>query len=376
MKNKKKIKNVKMLSGLCDIDRLILEKLDNPSLFNLSLTNKYFNNEIQQLCKKRLQNNYSALYSTYITKQQIQRLKESYFKFYIRNVHYLNKLKNEYGIEYINVTSFDPPAMYRVTKWMREEHNLEAFNYNTNNANVYLLRCHIENKDEVAISTFIDNIFPKALVPESIRLVLIPNVLSRFFIEFNNYNFITPYLKALPLLSRKINLCKYGSKEIIMNILVNEVKNKGEETKKEIFSACAEGAARLGDLKLLKFIKDKSKYENIDTITDVLLSAITNQHYEFFTYYLESLEYLKEPRHQILLTVLYKYVQAIYFLSQEESDNVLHFLSELYLDNGGNKTELFFNLQMTMVISSHRKYMEDFLKEEIHVQDLLEDLLS
>ena len=100
--------DARTFSGIKDVDRKILEQLDDKDLFSVLLTNKYLNNILDNnFWKKRLIKRYPGSVEYKKTKDGATHWK----RYYLTTVYYVNKLKREFNYDYI---SGDPETYYKI----------------------------------------------------------------------------------------------------------------------------------------------------------------------------------------------------------------------------------------------------------------------
>lgn len=95
----------KTFSGIKDVDKKILEELDDKDLLSILLTNKYLNRTIDEIFwRNRLIKKYPGAFS-------YKNIKETWKRYYLRTVYYVNKLKREFNYHYV---SGDPEFYYKI----------------------------------------------------------------------------------------------------------------------------------------------------------------------------------------------------------------------------------------------------------------------
>jgi hypothetical protein len=106
---------MKTFSGIKDVDRKILEELDDKNLFSILLVNKYLNKVADEnFWKRRLISKYPGAFS-YKTekqhnKQTQKRLQTTWKQYYLNTVRYVTEMKNKFDFNY---TSGDPAFYYK-----------------------------------------------------------------------------------------------------------------------------------------------------------------------------------------------------------------------------------------------------------------------
>lgn len=90
---------------LKDTDRLILLEVDDRTLLEILKVNKNLLSLGEETFKKRMELRYPVL-------AKLKPSSDKWAKYYLDMVYYINKLKEDYGIDYIPVSSFDPLEYY------------------------------------------------------------------------------------------------------------------------------------------------------------------------------------------------------------------------------------------------------------------------
>lgn len=331
-----------MISGLWDIDRCILEKiegLEDASLLNMLCLNKRYHDEVQQLCKKKLPKGLLIQYdkkNKQITKEK--KKSETYYRFYIRNKYFLKKLKEKYDIDYIDAPSFKPDAMYRSSKILENVRRKAGLDFNIQDvkkSQFYLLRCHIENGDIDQIDQFVKNVGPNAIGVKQ----FMDTFILECAIEFNRFEIINKY---------------HLSKENIRMIFERGDENRIRETfsssclplntLKDLYEAALEGAASWGNLELFNYIKEEYRIfftnteESMDSKVNILFNAVAHQHYDFFLVYLEN-NFNNEERPSLFLRLIIQYLERVVYISQKEANEILMYLIDKYLSCGYRYTK-------------------------------------
>jgi hypothetical protein len=102
------ILNLEMKTGftqLKDTDRLILEAVDDRTLLDVLKVNRNLLILGEDAFKKRMQLKYPVLVKS-------KPYGKKWTKYYLDMIYYINKLKEDYNIDYIPVSSFDPAGYY------------------------------------------------------------------------------------------------------------------------------------------------------------------------------------------------------------------------------------------------------------------------
>ena len=100
-------------SGIKDVDRKILEKLDDKDLLSILLTNKYLNKILdERFWRNRLIQRYpGAISFKKEEKEEGAGHTQTWKRYYLTTVYYVNKLKREFNYDYI---SGDPEFYYQM----------------------------------------------------------------------------------------------------------------------------------------------------------------------------------------------------------------------------------------------------------------------
>ena len=108
------------LSGIKDVDRIILNKLEDTVLFQVLSLNEEWN----KICDdnffyQRLKDKYPHLYSSYSKNNNNKNVKE----YYIHIMKIINKLKEEFDFNF--TTYGDPEEYYEILSQMRAAENIK-----------------------------------------------------------------------------------------------------------------------------------------------------------------------------------------------------------------------------------------------------------
>ena len=101
---------------LKDTDRLILDAADDRTLLEILKVNRNLLILGEDAFKKRIQRSYPVL-------AKLKPYGMKWAKYYLDMVYYISKLKEEYDIDYIPVSSFDPAGYYVSKQIQKNIHN-------------------------------------------------------------------------------------------------------------------------------------------------------------------------------------------------------------------------------------------------------------
>lgn len=149
------------LSGLRDTDRLILSAVpDDETLLNLMKTNKFLLKEGERIFENRMKNAYPMLASK---KPPL----EKWSRYYLRNMYYINLIKEKYDIPYIPVNSFVPQQIWESLENDMAKHNhleeARVMKWILIYRRKLLLKLYAELGD---LEKFKENIFTSRMLPD------------------------------------------------------------------------------------------------------------------------------------------------------------------------------------------------------------------
>ncbi len=100
--------NPQRVTGSKDVDTIVLKKLDDKSLLSLLQVNKEYESLPDTFFKERLEQRYPFLVP-------YKSSDISWKQYYLKNVHYIGKLKEEYDLDYVSFpgTSSKPEKIYK-----------------------------------------------------------------------------------------------------------------------------------------------------------------------------------------------------------------------------------------------------------------------
>lgn len=95
------------ITGIKDVDLLILQQLEDGEIFNFCLTNKYAN----YLCKEE-----NFWYTRILTKYPLlisfKKEEETWRRFYLKMAYYINKIQEKWDVPYIPSSRYNPEIVY------------------------------------------------------------------------------------------------------------------------------------------------------------------------------------------------------------------------------------------------------------------------
>jgi hypothetical protein len=105
------------ITGSKDTDYVLLQNMGDKELFQTMLINKDKLNLGQKFFEERLRERYPSLI-------KFKNEKETWANYYLRMIHYISKLKEEYNLDYPRKFAFESPRRYLKTlrKNFRPEH--------------------------------------------------------------------------------------------------------------------------------------------------------------------------------------------------------------------------------------------------------------
>ena len=131
---------MKTITGITDIDRLILEKLDDKTLWEIRKINKFFLREVEKVFETKMRNLYP-----FLAKKKPFLL--HWTKYYLENKYYINYIRRYFKVNFIVQTPyFNPAALYRtIQNDERDFLEVEIDRY------AYLAECYAEtgNKEQI-----------------------------------------------------------------------------------------------------------------------------------------------------------------------------------------------------------------------------------
>lgn len=100
--------NPQRVTGNKDVDTIVLKRLNDESLFSLLQVNKEYDSLPDIFFRERLEERYPFLV-------RYKPSEMSWKQYYLKNVHYIGKLKEEYDLDYVSFpgTSSKPEKIYK-----------------------------------------------------------------------------------------------------------------------------------------------------------------------------------------------------------------------------------------------------------------------
>src|SRR5581483_6761477 len=239
-----------------DVDRLILDAADDETLLNILQMNKNFVRLGEEAFKRRMFKYYPYLAAK-------KPFLEPWGKYYLSNVYYINKLKEEFGLDYYPVPSFYPEGIYRMLSYYRKYIYVPTQS---------VIKDMIETQfiPESGNETEIRKLFEKKIL----NYLYLSDVLARLLTVGN----IPLFEKLIKLYEGNevpspafliANAAASGKKEIV-NYIINFIND--EKTREEIFNSSSRIVAENGDINMLNYLHSLFPEVEIDPtyLRDVL----------------------------------------------------------------------------------------------------------
>ena len=152
------------ITSLKDTDRVlintVLEAKNDKDLLNLLATNKSLLRLGEEVLKQRMLSKYPVLADK-------KPFFENWRSYYLKTVYYINKLKEEFNIDYIPTPAFDPEGFYNGLHYMAANNQDYPEESIENEKNIYILNCLAEYGDEKRIMQYIElknNLYNRKLI--------------------------------------------------------------------------------------------------------------------------------------------------------------------------------------------------------------------
>ena len=346
------------LSGLRDTDRLILAAMDDRSLLEMMKTNKKFFREGELAFEKRMKQRYPEL-------AKKKEDGERWSQFYLQNVYFLNKLKEEFNIDYVPVPFFNPEALYRVRKLDN------TYNYDTN---IYLSQCYAELGDKTKLLHFYNNLdigeieLDDGYDIEEAQSDLQP-IIFQCLLKYKHLGLFNDLKK---LWDKNASII-YGVDYVVQNRDVNFVdsvikeildENKDHDIMDNLFYTGIGGAAEIADMKMIKHLEKKFKKKA--PLENILTSAIDGCQIAFIKSLIvvdpKSDMYNKYNLSSLLATSLTTYLigESDDFLSQKDAYKIVKFVVDLLKSLGNSKGKILELMDVSEYVDDAEEFFETF----------------
>jgi len=307
-----------------DVDRLILDAADDKTLLNILLMNKNLVKLGEEAFKRRM-----LKYYPYLAKKKPESI--SWSKYYLSNVYYINKLKEEFDLDYYPVPTFYPEGVYRLLSYIKhyEEGRINNFK------DILIRDFAIEMGDEKTLQKFIDKNSNNFLIILS-KLLENSNIpLFEKMISGSSQALFEEVMEEDPL-ELIGGAVASGKREVVDYIInkINEYDNsilKSDPEKEATFETATDAAARKGDLNMLNYLD--TRFPKFDlNLKNILSIAARNEQIDFIKYFLAKPENSNTIKDS-LPSIINDYLSlAIYKpVSQSELESGLRFLLETYI---------------------------------------------
>ena len=327
---------------LKDADRLILDAADDRTLLEILKVNKNLLVLGEDAFKKRMQQKYPVLakLKPYWTK---------WAKYYLDMVYYINKLKEDYNIDYIPVSSFDPHG------YLQSKQYEKIFDKNLNDLREASHRAEIlaELGDEKLIREWMDknpkfSYFALAFLLKYKNISLFEKLYTKKPVV--NVKYFNPNYDVSPRSLFLEEAAESGDINMVIFVLKltgHESILPGDE------ESIVKGAAKAGDFNMLSHVE-------IGDFMDVLEPAAQKGQIEFIKAFLQPKNY------KLLLWILPKVIENLVYsettnvLSPEKTEKTLRFLLDTYFSLGGKKKKFRIypaeELQNKRIVSIFKEY--------------------
>jgi hypothetical protein len=308
-------------TGGKDTDKYFLESLDDRELFTAMQTNKEYLKLGQDFFKKRMETRYPIL-STRKPKNV------TWFKYYIDNVFYIYKLKEDYNLDYYNIPSFYPKTIYHRLHYAISPSSLQRLiEYN--------ISFLVENGEyekaikylEVYMTAYELRMYKSYFLSQLLRVNNIP----LFEKMANEYGFVEPY-RYIVFLEESV---KSGKEEVLDYIISHsDLGDSGD-----IFYSGIEGAIRSGNLETFDYFVKRYPEEKMDWFLSD--NAMYGENLELFKRFLNK-DFENVERRKEFLGIMKKY--SIINIIKEGKLDFLKYAIEMYKAYGGNMKSLMKNI--------------------------------
>ena len=278
-------------------------------------------------------------------------------------IYFLNKLKEDYNIDYIPVSSFNPDALYRVANF-NDAKDKRGHQFYSTSIKVYLAHCYAELGDKNTLLSFYNSL------PDKIKID-IQGFIFQFLLKFKNITLFEEFRKLWN--KSLINTINYDIQYVVQNgdiefanKLIKDMKKEPnydeEEGELNFFYTGISGAAEIGDENMILFLQEKYKTFNVLPFYHSLRSAIYGCQTEFIRKLLtDNKNKDSKQLAEDLATALSEYLVRDYidFLSQEQAYRIVEYVIQLLKWLGNS------NRKILSLISGASKPSR-FLKSEVY----------
>lgn len=354
------------ITGIRDVDRLIMQVTDDASLLQMMKSNKYLLREGEKIFEARMKVSYPILANR-------KPFFEKWSKYYLSNIYFLNSLKEQYGIEYIPVISFDPAALYRVarvdnkdkTSGGSPESPRPSGSYRTA---VYLAQCYAELGDKEKILTFMKSVKPTLQIS---RTRMLRKYVLQFLLKFKNEKLYNELKLKWNIDNLKDVHYVVQSRDLpFIDKILDQLE--AEDTLEEVFPTAIEGAAEIGDWDLIQHLTERYN-RKIPFLVTLLSSAINGCQINFIKSTMNDIDELdnkaKKELRKLLVNALSEYLvgDTYDFLSQEKAYQIVDYILTTVKKLGASKEEIIETL-------TDGEYPEEITLEEFY-EDFFDDPL-
>lgn len=266
----------KTLTGIRDVDRLILSILDDRSLLEIMKTNRFFLKEGEETFERKLRYKYPFLYKKkpFFEKWSKYYLSNDYYMNILKNKHFYDKLFNEKILE---ISTFNPIALCRA---LDSSNELRGFGF--------LAQCYAETGDKAEILNFCKSMIDELpYIVEDIMedmedmIAYIEDTVLSSLLKFDNIELYEELKKNWNVdflcftyqigQSRNIKIVEYALTQIPYDI--------NEEGSNIDYVEAIMGAASIGDVEMINFLSEKFN-SNVDLKT-LFIGAILGGQKDF-----------------------------------------------------------------------------------------------
>lgn len=311
---------------LKDTDRLILDATDDRTLLEILKVNRNLLILGEDSFKKRIQRSYPVL-------AKLKPYGIKWAKYYLDMVYYISKLKEDYDIDYIPVSSFDP-ASYYISK--KNERNI-AKDLNLLRDSSHMAEILAELGDETRIREWMnkytkykDFVLAFLLKYKNISLfekLYVPNTKP---VKYFNPNYGVH--QAFLFLEEA---AESGDIDIV-NYVLKKFKSIFDHDELSAFNHLIIGSTKTGDIEMLSYITKMFPKQEID-FHELLDAAASKGQIDFIR------SFIQPENKKILLKHLPNIIENLIYRETTEVQNpykkekTLKFLLDTYFSMGGKR---------------------------------------
>ena len=311
---------------LKDTDRLILHAADDRTLLEILKVNRNLLILGEDAFKKRMQQSYPVL-------AKLKPYGMKWAKYYLDMVYYISKLKEDYDIDYIPVSSFDPPGYY-VSK--KNERKI-ALDLNQLRNAIHMAEILAELGDEKLIREWMNKNskykdFVLAFLLKYKNISLFEKLYTPNTKPVKYFNPIRGVHQSFLFLEEA---AESGDIDIV-NYVLKKFKSIFDHDELSAFNHLIIGVAKKGDIEMLSYITKMFPKQEID-FNSLLYAAASKGKVYFIRSFIqpENKKILLKRLPYIFENLIYR--ETIEVQNPYTKEKTLRFLLDTYFTLGGKK---------------------------------------